>query len=64
MGDLNKDGMTPDAVGERVVRAIRDDEFFVFTHEEPRAWIEARHRRILEAFDRVADAPDADEDAA
>jgi len=64
MGDLNKDGMTPDAVGERVVRAIRDDEFFVFTHEEPRAWIEARHRRILEAFDRAADAPDADEDAA
>ncbi|HXQ50648.1 MAG TPA: SDR family NAD(P)-dependent oxidoreductase [Stellaceae bacterium] len=48
------DGLSPDAVGARVIQAIRDDEFFIFTHEEPRAWIEARHRRLVEGFDRIA----------
>lgn len=51
---LERDGIAPDLVGERVVRAIRDEEFFVFTHSAPRAWIEARHRRMMEAFDRAA----------
>lgn len=64
LDDLIKDGMTPDAVGARVVQGIRDDEFFILTHTEPRAWIEERHRRILAAFDRTAAlaagrAPDA-----
>jgi len=45
------DGLPPDAVGERVVQAIRDEELFIFTHDEPRAWLEARHRRVLAAFD-------------
>jgi NAD(P)-dependent dehydrogenase (short-subunit alcohol dehydrogenase family) len=44
-------GLPPDAVGERVVQAIRDEELFVFTHEEPRAWLEERHRRVLAAFE-------------
>ena len=52
--DTIADGLTPLQVGERVLRAIQDEEFFVFTHSEPRQWIEARHRRILEAFDRIA----------
>jgi NAD(P)-dependent dehydrogenase (short-subunit alcohol dehydrogenase family) len=43
-------GLDPDVVGERVVRAIRGGEFFVFTHTEPRAWLEERHRRIMNAF--------------
>jgi hypothetical protein len=54
MGELIKDGWPPDAVGARVVEAIRDDEFFILTHTEPRDWIERRHRRIQEAFDRAA----------
>ena len=49
------DGLAPIEVGERLVRAIRDDEFFVFTHSSPRPWIEARHQRIEEAFDRIAE---------
>ena len=53
--DTIADGLTPLQVGERVLRAIRDDEFFVFTHSEPRQLIEARHRRIMEAFDRIAE---------
>lgn len=48
------DGLAPDIVGERVVHAIRTNEFFVFTHEEPRAWLEERHRRLMEGFDRAA----------
>jgi hypothetical protein len=41
-------------VGERVLQAIRDEELFIFTHEEPRAWLEARHRRVLDAFGSAA----------
>ena len=53
--DVIADGLAPEQVGERVLRAIRDDEFFVFTHAEPRQLIEARHRRIMDAFDRIAE---------
>ena len=49
------DGLPPDAVGRRVLRAIRDGEFFIFTHEEPRAWIAERHARLMAAFDQVAE---------
>jgi NAD(P)-dependent dehydrogenase (short-subunit alcohol dehydrogenase family) len=45
--------ISPDEAGECVLAAIRDDEFFVFTHAETRAWIEARHRRLLDGFDRT-----------
>ena len=53
--DVIADGLAPEQVGERVLRAIRDDEFFVLTHAEPRQSIEARHRRIMDAFDRIAE---------
>ena len=46
-------GLHPDEVGERVVQAMRDGDFFILTHEEPRAWVEARNRRIMEGFDAV-----------
>lgn len=45
-----KAGLDPDTVGERVVRAMRAREFFVFTHMETRTWLEQRHRRILDAY--------------
>jgi NAD(P)-dependent dehydrogenase (short-subunit alcohol dehydrogenase family) len=51
---LQREGMHPDQVGARVLRAIEDEEFFIFTHSAPRTWIEARHKRIMEAFDRAA----------
>jgi NAD(P)-dependent dehydrogenase (short-subunit alcohol dehydrogenase family) len=44
-------GMSPDAVGERVLHAIRHDEFFVFTHPEARARVEERHSRLIAGFD-------------
>jgi NAD(P)-dependent dehydrogenase (short-subunit alcohol dehydrogenase family) len=51
---LEREGLHPDRVGERVVQAIRGNELFVLTHAGPRATVEARHRRIEAAFDRAA----------
>jgi len=45
-------GLSPDEVGAQVLRAIRDKAFYIFTHASLRAPIEARHARILAAFDR------------
>jgi NAD(P)-dependent dehydrogenase (short-subunit alcohol dehydrogenase family) len=42
---------TPDEVGERVVHAIRNSEFFIFTHEVMREGLKRRHERIMAAFD-------------
>lgn len=44
-------GLEPDVVGERVVRAIRHNEFYVFTHMHTKDWLLARHQRIIAAFD-------------
>ena len=48
---LIPDGLHPDVVGQRVLAAIRSGEFFVFTHAEPRAWLDARHQRLMAGFD-------------
>jgi NAD(P)-dependent dehydrogenase (short-subunit alcohol dehydrogenase family) len=55
VGDMIKHGMAPDMVGARVVEAIERDELFVFTHTPPRAWIEERHGRIMQAFNRASE---------
>src|SRR6185312_1117118 len=46
-------GLPPDEVGKRVLDAVAKAEFFIFTHEEPREWIEARHRRLMAGFDSI-----------
>lgn len=43
----------PEAVGARVVHAIRHDEFYIFTHANERAVVQARHARIAAALDRA-----------
>ncbi|HJQ15828.1 MAG TPA: SDR family NAD(P)-dependent oxidoreductase [Allosphingosinicella sp.] len=48
---LKQDGIAPDAVGERVIQAIIDNEAYIFTHLEVFPWLETRHRRIEAAFD-------------
>lgn len=45
--------ISADEAGQRVLRAIEDDEFFVFTHPETRAWLEERHGRLIRGFDRT-----------
>lgn len=44
-------GLDPDTVGDRVMRAIRDRELYVFTHMQTKEWLLARHKRIIDAFD-------------
>ncbi len=46
-------GLAPEVVGERVLRAIRDKELYIFTHEAPKTWFSARFERILAAFEKV-----------
>jgi len=53
MGAMQPDELEPDAVGERVLSAIGNDEFFIFTHPETRSWIEARHQRLMGGFDAL-----------
>ena len=50
-------GMSTDLVAERVLHAIRNDEFFVFTHPEARNLVEQRHARIIAAFYAAATTP-------
>jgi NAD(P)-dependent dehydrogenase (short-subunit alcohol dehydrogenase family) len=47
-------GWPPDAVGARVLEAMKNDEFFILTHPSARPWIENRHRRLMVAFDAAA----------
>ena len=46
-------GLAPDEVGKRVLDAVTGGEFFIFTHEEPREWIEARHQRLMAGFGSI-----------
>ena len=48
---LLTEGLPPDSVGERVLRAIRKREFYIFTHNWAKPLLEERHRRIEQAFD-------------
>ncbi len=44
-------GLHPDAVGRRVLEAIRNDEFYIFTHVGTRDWLARRHARIIHAYE-------------
>jgi NAD(P)-dependent dehydrogenase (short-subunit alcohol dehydrogenase family) len=44
-------GISPLAVGERVIDAVRDGEFYVITHDDYRDIIAMRHQGILDALD-------------
>jgi NAD(P)-dependent dehydrogenase (short-subunit alcohol dehydrogenase family) len=44
-----RDGMDPLQVGDTVLQAIVDDRFYVFTHPNTQAGIEARMRTMLES---------------
>jgi short-subunit dehydrogenase len=46
-------GLPPEQVGQRVLQAIRQREFYVLTHAGERTAIKARHARIEAAFDRA-----------
>jgi NAD(P)-dependent dehydrogenase (short-subunit alcohol dehydrogenase family) len=46
-------GLEPDYVAARVLDAVREDEFYVFTHQGMRAEVEPRFAAILAAMDKV-----------
>ncbi|MEM9254958.1 MAG: SDR family NAD(P)-dependent oxidoreductase [Pseudomonadota bacterium] len=48
-------GIDPLAVGERVIDAVRDGEFYIITHDDYRDVIAMRHTGILDALDRHAE---------
>ena len=50
-------GMDPQMLASRVLEAIRDDELYIFTHPEFKAFVQGRFNAILEAFDRAAKSP-------
>jgi short-subunit dehydrogenase len=47
-------GLDPATVAERVLQAIRQDEFYIFTHPGMRAQAEPRFDAILAAMDAVS----------
>jgi NAD(P)-dependent dehydrogenase (short-subunit alcohol dehydrogenase family) len=53
MASLLKQGLAPDQVGRYVLRAIEDNDFFIFTHPETREWVMEWHARVMQGFDRA-----------
>jgi len=51
--DVLRAGARPDVVGRRVVEAIRNGDFYIFTHMETRDWLVARHEGILRGYDAL-----------
>ena len=54
-------GLHPDAVGRRVIEAIRNNEFYIFTHVGTRDWLSRRHARIIHAYEATERWAAADE---
>jgi hypothetical protein len=50
-------GLDVGPIAERVLEAVVDNEFYVFTHPEMRSAVEERFAAILAAFDRAAASP-------
>ncbi|HYM32854.1 MAG TPA: SDR family NAD(P)-dependent oxidoreductase [Candidatus Cybelea sp.] len=50
---LIQSGMAPAQVAQRVVAAIRDNDFYIFTHPEMQGAVEERFARIRDAFERA-----------
>jgi NAD(P)-dependent dehydrogenase (short-subunit alcohol dehydrogenase family) len=53
-------GMDPDAVGQRIVEAVRIDAFYVITHPDWRPMLDARFDVLRDAFGEPAEAGYAD----
>jgi len=56
ISQLLEAGIDPSEVATRVLTAIREDEFYVFTHPDMRAGIDERFAAILAAIDKAAAA--------
>ena len=54
VAELVQSGLDPSVVADRVLTAIREDQFYVFTHPEMRPAVEERFAAILAAMDKAA----------
>lgn len=61
MQTLLAGGMNPDAIGEKVVRSIEADDFYIFSHADWAPLFEAHAREIAEAFGESADPSHRDD---
>lgn len=52
-----ENGIPPEAVGNRVVEAIRDNDLYIFTHTEMRPFVDMRYARIVEGFKKSESSP-------
>jgi len=46
--------LEPSLIGDMVLYAIQNDEFYIFSHPEYREVVQERTQTILDAFDRWA----------
>lgn len=49
-----KEGMKPVEIGRWVLRAIRDNQFYIFPHAHTREFVTRRHDRMMAAYDWAA----------
>ena len=54
MSELMASALDPAIVGDMVLNAILNEEFWIFTHPELKSAVEARGADIAAAFDRWA----------
>src|SRR6516225_4973533 len=55
--ELIRNGMAPSDVAELVLKGIKDNELYIFTHPEMRPWLEKRVDRCLVAYRKLGPAP-------
>ena len=48
-------GISPMLVGEQVIDAVRDNQFYILTHDDYRDCLKMRHDGIIDAMDRHAE---------
>jgi NAD(P)-dependent dehydrogenase (short-subunit alcohol dehydrogenase family) len=53
--EVLESGIDPEEVGDAVLRGIREDAPYIFTHPEFRPILESRFQTLLAGFDAVAD---------
>ena len=51
--ELVRNGMAPSDVAELVLKAIQNNELYIFTHPEMRPWLEKRVDRFLTAYRKL-----------
>ena len=49
---VRQSAMDPALVGEKVLEAVRNNEFYILTHPDFRPLVEGRMQKIVEGFER------------